>query len=112
MVVQPDPNGDGAVKHRFRNHVVQQAFAPACDPQQLAVALFVPAPRQPAVVEGLVERHAVAVSLGFGKRTVDIPEQGFEGWHHAAASVQSASSAKRSGMTRLGWQASMGSPIL
>ena len=52
--------------------VVAQPLKSAAGDQQLAVESFVPVPGQPDFGKGGIERGAMPVALGVGKRTIDI----------------------------------------
>jgi hypothetical protein len=60
---------------RPRLEVGEEPLPAAGNLQQLAIARDIPVEGQAEVGEGEVEGDAMAVSLGFGQRAVDVPEE-------------------------------------
>ena len=70
---------------RERLVVVLEVVAnPLLDPrdtQQFAIQRNIPVPIKASLLKGTIERDAMPITLGIGKRAVDIEKQGLEFWH-------------------------------
>ncbi|MPN44101.1 hypothetical protein SDC9_191662 [bioreactor metagenome] len=61
--------------------IVPHALLAAGDGEQLAVPGFIPVPVDSEFGKGGVEGGAMAVALSFGKRAIDIEDQGLDSMH-------------------------------
>ena len=87
--------------------VVREPFVTTLDVQQVAVERVAPLPVDSELVERLVVRHAVAVTLGIGQRAVHVEDDRLQGGlgltHRCVRRCQYSSSSGCAGAGRSAW---------